>query len=437
MFGNVKFFNSGFLFFLLLFTSFLPVFISVDFIVPIFSFARPGANFEIALANEAWRSVYDNIISDNYITMPISIFIVFFYMIFNFFFIQKRIKYFFLNSIFFGNKILFFLFCFYFFLCFSLILLTGFDHIFFFNLLFLSCFVFLYNRAIISNFFDQGLFLKVLFYSLSIMLFFGLLAVFFHFLSLMFEFSFVEFRGEIIPGYFAIYNFDQYYSLSLLLLFGFLLSFYSFGFASFSLIFAFVFVIAFYSSNDAAILSLVFLFVFFINNKFGFLSMFFINSFLLVSGLFFLIVTPVFCYFIVEYYPELIGDPAVSGIWARFYIYHTLISDFWIGNLLVPFSFVNDINGYSNAHNQFYSLLIRGGLMYSFLFYFLVIFLIFKSHINSRWIFLYFALYIGIILEPLTHQFLMLQFSLLLILSIFMNRFRRYNSIINEQPITL
>lgn len=227
--------------------------------------------------------------------------------------------------------------------------------------------------------------------------------------------------GEVIPGYFAIYNFEQYFVLGAVLCFGVLCASFR-NYITLILWFLVIFYLAQFSENiTAQVLLVLFLII-------GFFSRFKIfdkiasnpnafvglaSAFLLVPFLFALIA---WAYVAHELGP--LGNPAASGLWARVVMHYNIIHNISFVDLLRPLA-AGDYYGvlYGEPHHQFFYYWFYGGFSQALISFFCVLYLIRLSLPEQRLIFLIFFLIAGTTLEPMGHPFIFIQYFLFLAFS--------------------
>ncbi len=400
------------------FISFMPFFISVDFNSIYITFSRPGPYYEMAILQGVWKSVYDNVISEFYVTFPVSLvylcFMIFCCLCINPFSLQNK-------STIFGSNFSPLLYVF-FVINLWVYFYAGVSKTTFLALL-LIVFILIVISLLISvvPFCNLDVFFNILRWSLFVSLLLGFLASKLYVISYFFGIEYVNFPGEILPGFFSIYNFEQYFVLSLIFLFVYLYINGQLNLCLSAIVFFILLLIAVVSNNDTAIISLVFFGLLIINNKWKFISVNFFNIVLVFLGVLLLISVPYFSYFLLDNYSHLIGDPAISGIWARVFIYHEYVSMIGFSNVFVPFEIDGDSN-ISDPHNQLLTFIVYGGLLYALSFYTLVLCLIYHVAAKLRAVFIYYSIVLGCILEPLLHPFILVQFVFLLSLSIVLNK---------------
>lgn len=260
-----------------------------------------------------------------------------------------------------------------------------------------------------------GIYFNIIWLCLLTQVSFGLLA------RLAFLFFGRAYVGEIIPGYFAIYNFEQYYVLGSVLCFGQLCTSFR-SYISLVLWFLVIFYLALFSENlTAQVLLMLFLIIGFCSrlktfdritsNPNVFISLAF--AFLLIPFLFSLVA---WAYVAHELGP--LGNPATSGLWARVDMHYNIIHNISFIDFLRPIA-VGDYYRvlYREPHHQFFNYWFYGGFAQALISFICILYIIRSSLHEQRFTFLFFFLIVGTTLEPMRHPFIFIQFFLFLTLS--------------------
>ncbi len=236
------------------------------------------------------------------------------------------------------------------------------------------------------------------------------------------RFSFIPmsyFPGEIWPGIYAIYNFEQYYAISLFLALGILMS------SCKSLIrilvyFSITLFIACASENTTALILTVigffsFCIVRFIPVYYGY----FLRFYFVIAVLFFFSF-PIFSFLIFNG-AEFNFDIEGSGFIDRMYLHAAFVDNFKIENMLIPANGSEWFRVGRDVHHQFILLLSSAGLLCAISYYSLLIYVVLNAKVEHRFAFISLCLVAATMVEPLNHPFLMFQFYVFLGSSYFKN----------------
>jgi hypothetical protein len=371
---------------------FMPVFISVDLAGGL-SFSRPGAHFD----------------SSQYIvTFPISLVFISLFLLFNINFhliirgiVQNRINFFAMQmAILYVLGVIFAL------------ISGGFSGSLIIETLCFFCLIYIVSGGRINI--PINYFARVGFWVLAIP---GLIAAALVDGFLIPAINFLP--GEIIPGVYAIYNFEQYYAMSLVLTLGFLMK----AGKSLRQIFICFLVTAFVAhaseNSTALLLALLGFFLYIVDISHPVLYRFFIKTYFFLAVILF-ILFPIISYLIVN--SAVVDlDSQGSGFIDRMYLHAIFLDNFRIENIFIPATASEWFRAGRDVHHQFVVLMSSGGVLCAISYYLLLIYIVIKAKIEHRFVFISLCLVAATMVEPLNHPFLMIQFFIFLGASYYQN----------------